>query len=290
MLKLIRRSLLSLSTIALSGTAAHAIDVAPGDWQPAPAGTNLGMLYLNYNTATTLKVDGAGKIQNSRLDVSTAILRYARYEEVGGMPVTFNALLPFGGFPTARIGGVDQQTSSGVADAIFLAALWPIHTSGPWGTHLAIAGYVTAPIGNYNFNTVSIGSGTVTYTPQLGLQQGIGNGFFLEATLDATFAADHHEQGLKLSMDASAQLQAYLRYQFSSTTSISGGYSGKFGGKQYVDDVYTGQKTRVDELRVFANHWIGKTTQLQGMVGTDIAAEGGFRNNLVSQLRILVAF
>ncbi len=127
-------------------------------------------------------------------------------------------------------------------------------------------------------------------TPQLGVIQGFGSGFFFDGALDSAFAFDHSDQGIRISQDPSIQAQAYLRYQFSKATSASFGYSGTFGGQVRYNGINQATKTRVDELRVFANTFITDSVQLQGMIGTDVNASGGFKQAIVAQVRVLKVF
>lgn len=66
-------------------------------------------------------------------------------------------------------------------------------------------------------------------------------------------------------------------------------YSGKFGGEAYADDNYTGSKTRIDSLRLFANHVLTPTIQIEAMLSRDFNVEGG-PSNTVTQLRLLKVF
>ncbi|WP_377291798.1 transporter [Rhizobium sp. SG2393] len=280
---------LALGSALLAAQPAAAIDVSPGDYGVLPAGTNIGLLYYNFGKSDTLNVDGVGDIPNSELTTHVGLLRALHYDEIGGVPVLFHAILPFGKID-ARIGGVDQPIDDGFGDLTLGATVFPIHSSDPTGTTLGFSTFVTAPTGAYDVNRVSLGSGTWTFTPQVGLQQGLGNGFFLDAFADVAIQLDHSESGREISRKPSSEVQAYLRYQFDQKTSVSFGYAGFFGGAGEVNGVKTGLKTRADQLRLFANTFVLPDVQLQGMVGTDIGGEGGFKQNFVAQVRLLKLF
>lgn len=271
---------------------ALAIDIMPGDYTVLPKGTNAALLYGQYSTSDTLDIEGLGEIPESELGLGLGIARYLHYTELGGLPVGLQAFLPFGGFTEARIGGVDQNTKDGIGDLTIGATVWPISSADPTGTTLGFTTYVSFPTGSYSAEpgTVSLGSGTWTVTPQIGVIQGLGNGFFFDGAVDVALRADHTENGVEISRDPSMQVQAYLRYQFSQATSVSFGYSGTFGGKDFANDAFAGTETRTDQLRAFASTFITPTMQLHGMIGTDVNTEGGFKNDFVGTIRLMKLF
>ena len=284
--------MLAAAGLALAPAAAHAIDIAPGDYTVLPAGTSLGLTYFQYTTSDSLHVVGPGDIPSSELKTAVGLLRGLHYSSIGGVPVAVQVILPVGGFPEARIGGMDQQTAGGLGDLTAGFTVFPVNTDkGEFATTVGLSAFVTAPTGHYDFGDVSLGSGTWTATPQVGVIQGLGNGFFFDGAADVALRRDRDEAGgLTVSQDPSFQLQAYLRYQVSKATSVSFGYSGTFGGEAWVNDRKTGLETRSDQFRLFANTFVTPTVQVQGMIGTDVHAEGGFKQDLVTQIRLLKIF
>ncbi|MGQ3671500.1 transporter [Xanthobacter sp. TB0136] len=279
------------ATLALVSTSAFAIDVAPGDYTILPPDSKVGLVYYQYSTASNLNLDGVGKVPNSRLDASVAILRGLYYSEVAGFPVMVQTVMPMGYFHTARIGDVNQGRATGVGDVMFAATFWPISPSNPeTGTTLGLSLFVTAPMGHYHPEMVSIGGGAGAVTPQVGLIQGLGSGFYLDATADVALSFDHDERGATYSREAAYQVQVALRKQFTQTTSISLAYSSQFGGVQKVNGVENGMKTDRDQVRLYANTFITPTTQIQGMFGTDVHVEGGFKSGAVLELRLMQLF
>lgn len=272
---------------------AKAIDIMPGDYTVFPSGTNLLLLYGQYSHASQLKIDGVpGKVPGSDLGIGIGIARILHYTEIAGVPIGLQAFLPMGGFTSARIGGDRMRRADGIGDLTLGATVFPINTPGPTGTTIGLTAYVSAPTGNYSArpDTLSLGAGTWTFTPQLGIIQGLGNGFFVDLAADVAIRDDHREFGVVIKRDPSVQTQAYLRYQFSPTTNVSFGYSGTFGGKDFVGGVYARTKTRQDQLRVFASTFVTKTVQIQAMVGTDVTSQPGFRQDVVGTVRLLSMF
>lgn len=104
-----------LAATALAPGSAWAIDVSPADYTVLPPGTNLILGYAQYSTARELHVDGAGKVPSSDLDVAVGLARYVHYSELGGVPISVQAIAPFGNLD-ARIGGADQPIADGLGD------------------------------------------------------------------------------------------------------------------------------------------------------------------------------
>lgn len=281
-----------LSILGLSvAQSATATDIYPGDYIIAPPGTNLGLVYLGYTPSNDFSLDGAGRIPQSSLDQTVGIARILHYSEIGGMPVAYQAYLPFARISNAQVGGAPLQTNNGIGDLTLGFTAFLLKKDDPnYGTTIGLTAYVSVDTGKYDVGKVGAGAGTTTYTPQLGLVQGLGHGFFLDGSLDVAVQRSQTHAYTKYSTNASTELQTYLRYQFSPASSVSFGYAGFFGGKQYVNNVYTEQETRSDQLRLFASHMLTPTWQVAGMLGKALSTDGGFKNEYSAQLRVMKIF
>lgn len=278
---------------ALASTApAKAFDFAPGDYVPLPAGTTIFAGYLQGARSTEFRLDGVGSVPDSKLGTVVGIARFVHYTSLAGRAAEFQVIAPFGRINSAKIGGTDLPVDDGIADVTVAAGYWPVvaDPANPYGTTIGGTFYVTLPTGAYDFGKVSLGSGTTTFTPQIGLVQGLGPKLFLDAGIDAAFALDHREQGVQVSRDPVYSFQAYLRYQPELTTNLSIGYAGATGGKLDFDGSASGQKVRYDQVRLFANTMISPTVQIQGMLGADLNVEGGFKQHPIVQLRLVKVF
>ena len=265
--------------------SSFAFDGMPGDYGWAGDGTTVLLLYGQYESADKFKLDGSGDVPNSKLKASAGIVRGVQYAEIGGWKTSFQFFVPIADLSTVKIGGVDQKTNSGGGDLTIGATIYPFASSEPTGTTLGLTLFVTAPTGDYDSDKVNVGDGTWALTPQIGLVQGLGNGFFLDATADVGFYESERHNGVKKSVDPASQVQLDLRYQFSPATSVSVGYSRLYGGEEYLDDQYSGSKTDSQQVRLFASHWLTPTVQTQVMLGKDIDVEGGFEHDLMAVVR-----
>lgn len=267
------------------GTA-HAVDIHPGDYTVLPEGTNLALAYGVHISADDLEVGGT-TVPDSSLQATFTMLRYVRFEKIGDLPVLAEAILPIGGYHNVKIGGAPQPVKNGLGDLILAVAAFPIHSPA---TTLGFTAYLTVPTGAYDPAKISFGTNSYTFTPQVGLIQKLGEGLFLDAAADVALATSHSEGGLRYSTAPSYQVQAYIRKALDATTSLSFGYSGRFGGRQKVDGADIGLKTNSHQIRAFAGKFVTKTLQVQLMAGADIASNDGFRQGFQGQLRLLKLF
>ena len=211
----------AVSMTLLTASAAHAIDGWSGDYTPLPAGSSAGLMYFQYNNSGTYRADGSD-VANSSLDYSAITARFVHYFELGGKPAALQAYVPIVDYFDPEIGGANLATADGWGDLTLGASYWVMSAAPDDATGTTLAGslFLTLPTGDYEYGSVSSGSGTTTITPQIGLQQGLGNGLFMDVIYDVAFAVDHNEGGLEISTDPAHQLQGYLRYQQSARTGL----------------------------------------------------------------------
>lgn len=269
---------------------AKAIDVGPADYTIMPEGTQLGMLYWQHLRSGKL-VLGGDEVPGSKFTANVAILRSLTYSSFNDMPVAFHVVAPFANIDTARIGGGDQPVKNGMGDLTLGVTVWPIQPDTPdTGTTLGLSLFATLPTGSYAPGSIGIGEGTTTLTPQIGVIQGLGGGWYFDGVFDVGIQASHRENGVTHKRDPSVQLQTMLRKQWGQGTSLTIGYSGQRGGDQMVAGAKTGLKTDRDQIRLYGTHFLTPTLQIQGMVAKDINVEGGFEYDTVTQLRLVKVF
>lgn len=277
------------TALALMNAPAQAIDVGPADYTIMPGGTTLGMVYWQHLSSDTLTLNGT-EVPGSKTEADVAILRSLNYFTLGETPATFHVVAPFASLD-ADIGGAQQPTLSGLGDTTLGLTLWPVQPDNPeTGTTLGVSLFATLPTGEFDPARIGIGEGTTTLTPQIGLIQGLGNGWYFDGVVDVALKADHSENGQKFARDPAWQVQAMLRKQWGPGTSLTIGYSGQRGGDQTIDGVSTGLATDRDQIRLYGTHFLTPTLQIQGMVGKDIRVDGGFDYDSVTQIRLVKVF
>jgi hypothetical protein len=275
---------------AVFAAPAQAMDIAPGDYEVAPPGTTMALYYGQYSSSRMLRVDGKGSIADSKQDLQQHLLRFVRYGEIGGLPFAVQAIIPFGRFDSAKVGGIEQRATQGVGDVVIAASIFPVHAQNARDMTVGLSAFLALPTGAYAPDAFSIGSGTTTATVQLGVVRPLTARLSLDAAADASITADHSEAGVVYSQEPQAQAQAYLRFAMSPQTNLSVGFTGFFGGKRLADDVYQGLNAEGRQLRIFADTFITPTLHIQAMIGRDLSRSGGFEVDLIGQLRLLRIF
>lgn len=276
--------------LAIPAAQALALDVQPGDYIWVGAGHTLVLAYGQHQSANSFHLDGAGDVPESEMDANILILRAVHYREIAGQKFVFQMIAPMGKFDGVDIGGARQEVKDGFGDLTLGATWFPLASDDAYGTTLGLSAFVTAPTGAFDANRVSFGSGTWALTPQIGMVQGLGNGFFVDASVEASIYRDFHDSGVDFSRDTTVQGQAYVRYQYTDATAFSLGYTSKSGGELYANGSYTGQKTQSDQVRFVASTFITPTQQLQVMLAKDVDAKGGFKTEPLVQLRFGLVF
>lgn len=288
-----RMTKVSFLALMAQSCAAYAIDIQPTDYRPLPAGMSAILLYGQHIKADSLDVDHIGNIPGSSLKLAAGALRAVHYADLpNGMRYAINGYVTFGSFRTARAGGADQAVRNGVGDLVLGATVYPHISDDGDGRSFALGltTLLTVPVGKAHPGEVSVSSNAWQITPQVGIEWGMGNGWYVDGAADVSFSFDHDIGPVEYSRDPSVHIQAMLRRQLSPTMSVTAGYSGKFGGKLDADGIYTGEKTRQDQLRLFFNTSLDATTQLQTMVARDVHVEGGFKRDSEIHFRLAKAF
>ncbi|RRH73434.1 transporter [Falsigemmobacter faecalis] len=280
----------ALAAMTLSAAPALAADVQPGDYAWVGDGRTLAIAYVQNQQAKSFRAADGSDVPASKLDANVLILRAVHYRELAGQKFAFHAIAPMGKFSTATIGGADQPVKNGLGDLTLGVTWFPMTSAEPTGTTFGISGFVTAPTGNYEPGHVSVATGGWSFTPQLGMVQGLGNGFFLDAAAEANIYRDFSKDGVAISQDTTYQAQAYLRYQWDEATAFSLGYTEKSGGDLFVNGAAAGQKTDFKQIRLLASKFVNPTTQVQLMLGKDTEVRGGFKNEPLAQVRFTKVF
>ena len=269
---------------------ALALEVQPGDYAWVGDGRTLAIAYFQHQTSDSFYGADGSAIGNSNLDADILIARMVHYREIAGQKLAFHAILPIGQFDNIRIGGGEQSAKDGIGDLTLGTTWYPVTSEEPTGTTLGLSLFATAPTGAFKNERVSFGAGTWSVTPQIGMVQGLGNGFFLDASAELTVTRNFEEGGVSYERDNTTQASVYLRYQWDDATAFSLGYVTRTGGELWVNGAASGQETNSDQLRLVASKFITPDFQIQGMYGHDIDVKGGFRSEPLAQIRLMKVF
>jgi hypothetical protein len=302
----IKKALISLGALAGLVGHAHAFDVDPGDYTALPAGTSL---YVNYSFYTTR--DGASFTNgtgdpNASLDSYIGVARFVHYMDIGGMIVDPQVIIPYGWLYDGSLtpfGSLDN--ASGIGDPLVAATFWLVNKPHQdYGTYFGVTPFLSIPVGQYDENQLlNIGENRWKGILQVGLNQGLGNGFLIDLYADATWYGKNDDfrtelalpPGTTLTQDTSYEFQAWLRYNVNQTTSLNLGYAKYWGGDSYfhpggAGKVATGFATDSQELRFALQKFVDPTLQLQAEVFKEVEQKGGFDEELQINFRVLKIF
>lgn len=291
----LRRSSMRLAFLLAATSAhfaAHAIDVDPGDYVPASAGTTIGLLYYQHALRDASYAQGARQPGDPGLTSNIGIARMVHYMTLGGLTVAPQFLLPFG-----RTEGKDDTRSlgrtTGVGDVILATPVWLVNDPGS-KTYWAVAPYLYLPTGSYEGSrSLNLGDNRWKFNLQTGLVKGLTNNWYVDLTGDVMLYGkndDYGSTGAKLKQDPLVQAQAYLRYQFNAGANVYVGLSRTWGGETQVDGVAQNDEARQLKASVGSSYFIRPKTQLMAAVGRDLQVSNGFKESLRINLRVLHVF
>lgn len=274
---------------------ANATELEPNEFVTAPPGTTAFLGYAIYGHYDKLApVTGPDLEDGTNLELKLGIARLAHYFDVGGTLALVEVLQPFGTLDKARVNGTPLRSSSGLADTILAAAVWPINDKERQ-TYFGVTLYLTVPTGKYDKDeAVNLGGNRMVYDPQLALSQGLAKNWSLDLTADLIFYGRNDEAGAggtqTLTQNETVQMQAFLNHQWPGGVTTSVGYQGMRGGKQKLDGVDNGTRTHFDEVRFVASKFLTPKFQLLGEVNHQFNVKGGFRQDFGLLLRGLYIF
>ncbi|MFG1419335.1 transporter [Xanthobacter sp. V0B-10] len=280
--------------LPVGADGAFAIDINSADYVPAPAGANLLLFYSQYATRSEfVNTSGTTISQNTSLDSYVDILRYVHYFDVAGFRVAAQTLVPVGTLYNGRVSGTNLDSAAGFADPIFSGVLWLINNKES-ESYVAVAPYLYAPLGQYDSSqALNMGENRWKLDLQGAWYQGFGNGIALQIAGDVIWYGSNDEAGggyQTLTQDNTYQFQAWLSYAFAPTWSAAVGYSGFWGGTEYLSGIPTGNATQRDQLRFELSKFITPTFQVLGLVQRDFNTSGGFPEDFRGTLRLLQVF
>ncbi|QDG93898.1 transporter (plasmid) [Rhizobium sp. NIBRBAC000502774] len=282
---------------ALSTAQAYAVDLNSLDLVPAPAGTDAILSYSTFTSRQSYTPNGGSAIEDgTKLNSLVGIFRYVHYMDVGGFTVAPQVLLPYGGLFDASLGGTPLESATGIGDPIFAAPVWLLNNK-PTGTNFVVVPYLFVPLGSYDAGEpLNLGENRWKFDLQIGGTQDLGHGFTLQASAEVMWYGDNSDargrgEG-RLEQDNTYQAQIWLSYTPPTDKSwnFAVGYSKFWGGVQSLDGVENGTATKADQVRLEVSKFLKPDFQVQGLVQRDLAAEGGFKEDLRATVRFMKVF
>jgi hypothetical protein len=267
----------------------YAVDLDAGDYDYAPSGTNLAMLYYQHASRDSL-YNGNDRISdNVELKSDIGIARYVHYMDVAGLHIAPQILVPFGrldaGKDIASLG-----SNSGLGDIILANTFFLYHDKDTKST-FGITPYLYLPTGKYSkYDDLNIGENRVkltvqgAYTTQLidRLNWDIAGDFTIYGKNDDVINGS-------LKQDLGFQIQTNARYRLTDIADLRAGLSYSDAGDTKQDGVTTDSNKQT-------KFWIGTeisptaTTQVILNYGRDLKVENGFKEDNRINLRLMKVF
>lgn len=271
-------------------SVANAIDLDAGDYDTAPAGTTLGLLYLQSGKSDGLYQGSTKQPGDDVLDSDTEILRLVHYTTIFDHLAAPQILLPF-----AQVKGEDDVSdlgsASGIGDAILAAPVWFLNDTQQH-EYFGVTPYLFLPTGNYDANNpLNIGDHRWKGNLQAAYSRRLASNIAWDAAADVTFYGDNSDPagGGTLSQDPGYQVQTNARYLLSDTSDLRAGISYADAGKTTQNGVTSAAYTE-------SKFWVGGAlfvlpkTQVILTYGRDIAVENGFKDVDQINIRLLQVF
>lgn len=290
----VRRLAATLVVAAAFGSnQSYAIDVDAGDYEAAPPGTDLGLLYLQHASRNSLYSKGNKVAGNNGLRTDIGILRAVHFMDIGGLTADPQILLPFG-----RVTGTDDLagplgSANGFGDPILAATFW-VQNNATDRVFTGITPYVFVPLGAYDKSkALNLGENRWKFDIQAAHVRRLSDKFSIDLVGDVMWFGQNNDFGAasaKLEQKPLAQGQAWLRYHLSPTADLRLLASHTFGGETKINGVAQNDRAATTKFAVGGSFFIGPKTQIIGMFGADTNVENGFKESSRVNVRILQVF
>ena len=277
----------------LAAPPARALDVDPGDYAAAPPGTSLILGYGQFNWYNSFHTRSGNEIHDSELQSQVGILRVVHYVNVFGVTCDPQFFIPFAGLNNAKLGGEHLDSTFGMGDIIIASTCWVVNQPEKqrW---VGITPFVFFPTGSYRDKQVlNVGENRYKGVLQVGYVEAFGK-WSVDLIADTTFYGNNDSAGPEgnntLRQDNSYQAQAWLRRALTDELSLGVGWSGTWGGNQYVAGESNKLSTEAQQLRLITQYFVLPDLQLQAHARTDVWSEGGYRETFGLHLRVMKVF
>ncbi|MDG5487795.1 transporter [Sphingomonas sp. BGYR3] len=270
--------------------SAQAIDA--GDYVPAPDGTQLGLLYLQYANAKGIYADGRNVDPDAELESAVAIARYVGFTKVGGMTLDYQVLQPVG-YLRGHGSAAALGETTGFGDTILVSTLW-LHEDAESGTYFGVTPYVFVPTGDYRADRpLNLGENRWKGSIQAVVSKKVAPKTILELSGDAMVFGVNDDLGAasqRLTQKPMYRVQGFARYLLDDKNELNARLMYVGGGEQRIDGIEQNNPIATTSILGTWRHTISPKWQLMTQLGTDLDVQNGFKEGARVQLRILRVF
>lgn len=284
------KGLLPLILLAFSITA-QALEVEPDAVEMVPAGTTIGLMYLQHAQSNTLYIDGKKQAGSHRLTTDFSLFRVVHsFGLAEGINWDAQAVLPVG-----RVKASGDSSALGEASgAGFVMIGGPIKFRVNGNDILLVGPYLFLPTGSYDHNRpLNIGENRWSTMFQLGYVKRLAPGWSANFIADAHFYGRNTDFGparATLSQKPRYELQTALRYGVAPGTELALGAGWVTGGRTELDGVSQSDRLNTVYGRVTATHFLSRDMSVQLAVGRDLKVESGYKEAWRVNMRLALAF
>ena len=281
-----RRLAASLAAGALAlalPLAQAAIAPDPGDYAPAPAGTNALLVYGQHITADTVKLNGQTAVDGLGLKLDVGVVRYVRYETLAGMPFDWEVIQQIG----RQRDGLGSPRLGTLGDTVVGVALWP-HTNEAKGEHLGLGAYLTLPTGSHKGEGFALSDNRHALDLQAAWMTRLAPQWSLDLLGQTELYARERDTDAKRTPLVRAF--AHLRYHLSDPTYVALSYRHAWGAKETdaAGQLLNGRQNNGNLMLTWAS-FLTDTVQLQLQAAQDVRVHSGPKTRMLG-VRTLFIF
>lgn len=253
-----------------------------GDYAPAPAGTNVLLVYGQHITADTVKVNGQTAVDGLGLKLDVGVARYVRYETLAGMPFDWEVIQQIG----RQRDDLGSPKLSTLGDTVVGVALWP-YTDEAKGEHLGLGAYLTLPTGSHKGEGFALSDNRYALDLQAAWMTRLAPKWSLDLIGQAELYARERDTGAKRTPLVRAF--AHLRYHLSDPTYVALSYRHAWGAKETNDGQLINGHQNNGNLMLTWARFLNDSTQLQLQASQDLTVRSGAKARMVG-VRTLFIF
>lgn len=278
---------LGLLLLLLPALPCQALEVAPGDYEQLPDGTNLLLFYFQNSRTDAAYVQGDKISSDYTLTSNIGILRLVHaFELTETLTINPQLLLPFG-----HVSGSDDASPLGSANGLsdlILASAFILRLNEARDV-IGFTPYLHLPTGNYDkHKSLNLGDNRWKLDLQVAYIKHINPKWAVDLTADVIYYGDNDDyssSSLRREQDTSYATQLIGRYALTASTSLAAGIGYNWGGENTVAKIEQDDEMRTTNFRLTATTFITPSNQIQLQLGRDIKVENGVHENLRINLR-----
>lgn len=285
--------ILIMMGFGMSNSMAAEIAPDPGDYAPAPPGTDLGIIYYQHVERKENYANGSKTTGAFGLDTDIGLARWVHFTKIGDYTINPQVIVPFGSVRLKTPFGPLQATSaSGVGDPIAGATLWLVNRpeDKQW---FGVSAFASIPIGNYDAakGPVNVGENRWKGIFHAGYVVGIAEHVLVDVIGEyAVYGQNSNFIGMKKEQDAGTSIVAMLRYVLSPSSHLAMSYIHDWGGETKLNGVAQRDKKNNDRWLATYATFVTPSVQAQFQFGQGLKVENGPKEDSRFNLRIIKVF